>query len=91
MSAAADPNPKTNQEQHCAAYFFLGEHALIGGKPAEAKRLFQQAIDTGVTHISVEYIWAQAELKRLSAKQAQAGPGTHKSAPLLGPDPTNKR
>jgi len=70
LTAASDPDAEKDSGQHCEAYFFLGEQALIAGRRIEAKRLFQQSIDTGVTSF-VEYDAAQAELKRL-----QAGPAT---------------
>jgi lipoprotein NlpI len=69
LSAAADPDAQKNRELHCEAYFFLGEQALIAGRRIEAKRLFQQSIDTGVTSF-VEYAGAQSELKRLQATPA---------------------
>ena len=70
LSAATDADTKKNREQHCEAYFYLGEDALIKGKRIEAKQLFQKAIDTGVTSF-IEYTAAQAELKRLSAIPAK--------------------
>jgi lipoprotein NlpI len=69
LSAAADSDAKKDQKQHCEAYFYLGEYALIGGKQAEAKRLFQKAIATGLTS-SIEYIGAQQELKRMPASES---------------------
>jgi lipoprotein NlpI len=77
LTAAGDSDAKKDREHHCEAYFYLGEHALIGGKGTEAKGLFQQAIDTAVTSLA-EYAGAQTELNRLSAGQAQ-GP----QAPVL--------
>lgn len=64
LSAASDPDAKKDREQHCEAYFYLGEVALVGGRRPEAKRLFQQSINTGVTSFT-EYAGAQAELKLL--------------------------
>jgi lipoprotein NlpI len=69
LSAAADPDARTDQKQHCEAYFYLGEYALIGGKNAEAKRLFQKAIATDLAS-SIEYIGAQQELKRMLASES---------------------
>jgi len=69
LSAAANPDAQKDREQHCEAYFYLGEQALIAGRRTEAKRLFQQSIDTGVTSF-VEYAGAQSELKRLQATPA---------------------
>lgn len=64
LSSASDPDAKKNREQHCEAYFYLGEDALVAGRRSEAKRLFQQSINTGVTSFA-EYAGAQAELKLL--------------------------
>ena len=64
LSAASDPDAKKDREQHCEAYFYLGENALVGGRRSEAKRLFQQSINTGVTSFA-EYAGALAELKLL--------------------------
>jgi len=69
LSAAANSDPATDQKQHCAAYFYLGEYALIEGKRDEAKGLFQKAMATGVTY-SIEYIGAQQELKHIPANQS---------------------
>jgi tetratricopeptide (TPR) repeat protein len=66
LSAANNPDAKKNREQHCEAYFYLGEYALMKGNTAEAKRLFQQSVDTGVTSF-IEYAYAQTELKRTPA------------------------
>ena len=65
LKAAKDLDPKKDREQHCEAYFYLGEYALLRGNRNEAARLLRAAIDTGVTNF-VEYSGAQAELKRLS-------------------------
>jgi lipoprotein NlpI len=67
LSAATNSDPKKDREQHCVAFFYLAEYALIKGKPDEAKRLFQKAIDTGVTYFA-QYTGSQAELKRLPAR-----------------------
>jgi lipoprotein NlpI len=64
LTAATISDAKKNREQHCEAYFYLGEQALIAGRRIEARRLFQQSIDTGVTNFD-EYDGAQTELKRL--------------------------
>jgi lipoprotein NlpI len=69
LTAAVDSDAKKDQGRHCEAYFYLGEQALIAGKRVEAKGLFQQSLDTGLTTDS-EYTGAQAELKRLQASQA---------------------
>ncbi len=56
--------------QRCQAYFYLGENAMIAGNNEEAKRLFNLAVDTGVS-LAYEYIGAQAELKRLQRREGQ--------------------
>jgi tetratricopeptide (TPR) repeat protein len=66
LAAASDPDAKKDREQHCEAYFYLGEYALMKGNAAEARRLFQQSIDTGETSF-VEYAGAEMELKRSPA------------------------
>ena len=60
-----DTDPKKNSEQHCEAYFYLGQRALLRGDQTEAIRLFKAAIETGVIRM-VEYFGAQVELTRLS-------------------------
>jgi lipoprotein NlpI len=70
LAAASDPSPHKNQSQLCEADFFLGEHALLDGKRTEARRLFQQAIDTGATW-ELQFAGAQTELKRLPAISAK--------------------
>jgi tetratricopeptide (TPR) repeat protein len=66
LAAASDPDAKKDREQHCEAYFYLGEYALMKGNAAEARRLFQESIDTGESTF-VEYAGAQMELKRSPA------------------------
>ena len=73
LSAANDKDPKKDREQHCEAYFYLGEYALVSGKADEARRLFRQAIDTSVTNF-VEYRGAQEELKRISSEAPRLTP-----------------
>jgi lipoprotein NlpI len=72
MSAADDPNSFKNQSQLCEAYFFLAEHALSQGNKADAKHLFQRAIDTGATW-ELQYAGAREELKRVQASTAKTG------------------
>jgi tetratricopeptide (TPR) repeat protein len=66
LAAASNPDAKKDHEQHCEAYFYLGEYALMKGNAAEAKRFFQQSVDTGVKNF-IEYADAQVELKRMPA------------------------
>jgi lipoprotein NlpI len=70
LSAATNTDPHKDQLQHCEAYFYLAEHALQQGRPTEAKRLFQQVIDTGLTY-ELQYAGAQTELKRLQASPSK--------------------
>jgi lipoprotein NlpI len=53
------------QTEHCEAYFFLGEYALLQGKEVDAVLLFREAIATGATN-NLAYSGAQAELKYLT-------------------------
>ncbi len=66
LAAAKDKDPKKDREQHCEAYFYLGQKALIAGKQDEANKMFQKSLDTHVTTF-YEYMGAQAELQRASA------------------------
>jgi lipoprotein NlpI len=65
--AARDPDPKQEKSQLCDAYFFLAEHALLGSDPGNAKGLFEQALETGMTD-STEYVAAGEELRQLTAQ-----------------------
>ena len=47
--------------QKCEAFFFIGEKYLISGNLSEAKKHFEECIDTKVTTY-IEYEMAQAEL-----------------------------
>jgi lipoprotein NlpI len=64
LSAAGDKDLNKSRNQHCEAYFFLAEKALLGGDRAKAMNLFQQSLDTGA-FTEMQYSGAQAELKRL--------------------------
>ncbi|MFZ0959366.1 MAG: hypothetical protein WAO35_00560 [Terriglobia bacterium] len=68
-AAAKTSDAKKDRERHCQAYFYLGQRALLQGKQNDAKRLFQQAVETRLT-ASEEYRGPQAELQRLSASPA---------------------
>lgn len=68
LAAAANLDPNKDRGRYCKAYFYLGEQALLEGKQAEAKRLFQQAVETGVMEFD-ECRGAQEELKLLSSKR----------------------
>jgi len=65
FNSARDSAPSKDREQHCEAFFYLGQLALQKGERQEANRRFQQAIDTGVTYFE-EYLDAQIELDRLA-------------------------
>ena len=56
-------------DQFSRAYFFIAEHALTLGNTDAAKRLFQQATETGVKS-SVEYAAAGVELKAFAVQPA---------------------
>jgi lipoprotein NlpI len=66
LSAANNTDSKIDREQHCEAYFYLGEYALFHHDEAEATRLFHSTLGTGVTSF-IEYAGARIELKRLEA------------------------
>jgi tetratricopeptide (TPR) repeat protein len=80
LSAAADTDHEKDRGQHCEAYFYLGEQALIQGRTDEANRLFRQSVDTGVSSF-IEYTGAQVELNRLqTVALAQRGSALDKPA-----------
>jgi lipoprotein NlpI len=64
IDAAKDPDPATQRERQCEAYFYIGEYLLIANQKAEAARMFQAAVATGVTSL-FEHASA-AELRRLA-------------------------
>ncbi|PYM44495.1 MAG: hypothetical protein DME16_20875 [Candidatus Rokuibacteriota bacterium] len=64
VAGAQDPDPTTQRERQCEAYFYAGEHFLIQGQRAPAVQMFQSAVATGVTSL-VEHSSAKAELRRL--------------------------
>lgn len=66
LAAANDGDALKSVSQHCEAYFYLGEDALLRGKNDEAARLFQQSMATGLSQY-VEYRGAMAELEKLKA------------------------
>lgn len=65
--SAEDPflDEKSQREQLCEAYFYVGQYHLLGGRAQAARDMFNKAIATGATDF-VEYEAAQAELARLS-------------------------
>jgi len=64
VAGAQDPDPTTQRERQCEAYFYAGEHFLIQGQRAPAVQMFQSAVATGVTSL-FEHSSAKAELRRL--------------------------
>jgi lipoprotein NlpI len=68
LASAKDADSKKSNLQHCQAYLFMGEDALLRGKSAEAKKLFQESISAGSAG-SYEYIGAIAELDRMKTPQ----------------------
>ena len=68
LATAKDADSKKSKNQQCQAYFYLGEDALLRGKMAEARRLFQESLTIGSTG-SFEHIGAVAELGRIKTLQ----------------------
>jgi lipoprotein NlpI len=64
LEAARDPDPVTQRERQCEAYFYVGEELLLRGQREAAARMLQAAVSTGVTSL-FEYASARAELRRL--------------------------
>jgi hypothetical protein len=73
LKAAASADPKTDKEQRCEAYYYLGMAYLLtlgdvraGGQGAasKAREYLEQCVATGVTDF-VEYRAARAELERM--------------------------
>ena len=65
LRATEDTDPMLYKDKRCKAYFYLGQHALLKGNPPEAIRFFRAALDGG-SPISIEYLGAREELKRLT-------------------------
>lgn len=65
LNAAQDPDPHVQRERQCEAYFYIGEYLLIANQKAEAARMFQAAVSTGVASL-FEYASARAELRHLA-------------------------
>ncbi len=68
LAAASHSDAKVDREQHCEAFFYLAEHALLQKNKTEATRLFRQTRDTGVSNF-VEYQHAAAELARIASEK----------------------
>jgi lipoprotein NlpI len=66
ISVGKSPYPGDPKLRLCDAYYYAGEHSLLGGKKTEAADFFQKALDTGGIGAS-EYQMARAELNRLKS------------------------
>jgi hypothetical protein len=66
LKAAADTNAKTDQEQHCEAYFYAGMKHLIESDKTTAADYFKKCLATNVKYFE-EYQSAEAELRRLAS------------------------
>jgi lipoprotein NlpI len=64
LTAAANPDPKRQQEQKCEAEFYVGEHFLLKGAKTEAIRLLRSAAAICPADY-YEASGAKAELRRL--------------------------
>src|SRR5215470_4280142 len=64
INATLDSDPQVQRERQCEAYFYIGEYLLINNQKAEAIRMFQAAVATGITSL-FEYSSAKAELRHL--------------------------
>jgi lipoprotein NlpI len=63
---AKEPYPGDPKLRLCEAYFYVGEHSLIGGNKVEAAEFFQKALDTGGAG-TAEFQMAKDELRRLKS------------------------
>jgi len=61
FAAAIEPHPRTDQEQHCEAFFYAGAKRLVENDKAGATDCFKKCLATGVTGFE-EYTSAKAEL-----------------------------
>jgi hypothetical protein len=66
LKAAADTNAKTDQEQHCEAYFYAGMKHLLENDKTTAADYFKKCLATNVKSFE-EYQSAEAELKLLAS------------------------
>ena len=64
VEATRHENRRRERERQCEAFFYLGQHYLLEDDPAQAKRYFRKAIETGITGF-IEYQGAKVELRRL--------------------------
>ena len=66
LEAAADTKAKTDQEQHCEAYFYAGMKHLIESDKTTAADYFKKCLATNVKYFE-EYQSAEAELRMLAS------------------------
>ncbi|NQV83720.1 MAG: tetratricopeptide repeat protein [Rhodospirillales bacterium] len=64
LVTARHDNPKTQRENECIAYFFIGQLHLIQGDQPGAIEFFRKTIATGASQLR-QYAAAKIELKRL--------------------------
>ena len=62
LSVTSSPDAKTDQAQHCEAWYFAGMKRLLMGDKATAYDYFRRCLATGKSDFC-EYILAQAELQ----------------------------
>ena len=92
LAGAASPDAKTDQGQHCQAWYFTGMKRLLTGDRKGALDVFHQCLATGQKD-AYEYMLAQGELQVLEAAPAvPAPPAAHatvapaaKNPPVKGP------
>jgi tetratricopeptide (TPR) repeat protein len=88
LSATGSPDLKTDQSQHCEAWYFAGMKRLLMGDKATAIDYFHRCLATGKTDFC-EYILAQAELQNLvsSGPSAASTPAPAAAPPTVGSTP----
>jgi tetratricopeptide (TPR) repeat protein len=64
LASASSPDAKTDQGQHCEAYYFAGMKRLLMGDKVTATDYFKKCIATGQSDFC-EYVLARAELRAL--------------------------
>jgi tetratricopeptide (TPR) repeat protein len=69
LAAAASPDAKTDQGQHCEAWYFAGMKRLLMGDKTTAIDYFHKCLATGQNDYC-EYLLAQAELQALEPTPA---------------------
>jgi tetratricopeptide (TPR) repeat protein len=74
LAAAASPDAKTDQGQHCEAWYFAGMKRLLTGDKKAAIDAFHQCLATGQDGYC-EYVLARAELQALESTPPPAAAG----------------